>query len=476
MLARVAVMVGGVMAGGVLACVQPLPLEGRACPCDEPEWVCCGTACVPRERSAACPGRDGAATQPPTGNDAASPASMSDTGAAVPDAPADPDVPVVPTDASSEGDAPGVVPADGPPDRPDVIPAEPCQGPARGCSGDRTATLRCEEERWVFEQTCVDGTACSAGDCVCRAGSCQDSVPVRLAASIPYIAVGGDYLYYVKDNGDTNVAGLHRLNLRTNEPSAIVPDGPDQSFGIMVADATGLLTWCRGMGSGQAGPAIMRGTQVFEAVPCGRVAVSDTHVYFTRGDQAGIFRRALDQPGRQTLWQGDRLGWRVAGPFLFVARLDDGPDESLSVFRLSVAGMQVGQPERIAGLGQFFDPSFYSLQIDDDHVYADDGDGVVRAPLTPGGSFQTFWRGPGPEMRGLALSPTHVYWSTSIEATRGCAEATVWRQRKAAGAAAEAVASYPGACPGMDLLLAGDYLYTVITSSMGGAQIVRLRL
>ena len=382
-------------------------------------------------------------------------------------------------DVSLEGDAGGVVPpSDGPPDRPVVVPQEPCAGPARGCSTDETATLRCEAGRWQFEQTCLDGKVCSAGDCVCRAGSCQESVLVRLAAHIPVIAVGGDFLYYQKDNFDTNTSGLHRLNLRTNEAVPLVADGPGHSFRTMMADAMGVLTWCRGMSASQVGPAIMRATQVFEAVPCGRVRVSDTHVYFTRDDQPGIFRRALDRPERETLWQSDLLGYRVAGPYLYFSRFDDsaGPAESISVYRVSVEGVQAGPAERMAVSTQFFDPSFYNLQVDQSHVYADDGDGLVRAPLTAPvvSSFQTFWRGAGPEMRGLALSPTHVYWSTATEGVRGCTAATVWRSAKADGSAAVAVATYPEACPSMELLLHREYLYVVMTSAMGGAQIVRL--
>ena len=121
------------------------------------------------------------------------------------------------------------------------------------------------------------------------------------------------------------------------------------------------------------------------------------------------------------------------------------------------------------------DPSFYTIAVDEAHIYAVDLDGLLRAPLNLGSRFQDFWRGPGPEVKGLAVTPTHIYWSTETMGATDCSAATVYRKAKAVDAPAVVMASYPGSCPSWELLLHGDYLYTVITSVQGGAQIVRLR-
>ena len=197
-------------------------------------------------------------------------------------------------------------PADTSPDLPPA-PEETCQGAARGCSADQTSTRLCEAGRWVFEQTCTDGTSCSAGACVCRAGMCQESVVLRLASYIFTTAVGGELLHYHKSNPDTETSGLHAVDLRTNEASITLPDGRENNIGDLAADSTGGLIWCRGLVEGQSEPALLRGPQVLEAIECNDLTVTDTHIYFTLAG-GGLFRRPLDRPDRQTI-----LGPAAAG-------------------------------------------------------------------------------------------------------------------------------------------------------------------
>ena len=143
--------------------------------------------------------------------------------------------------------------------------------------------------------------------------------------------------------------------------------------------------------------------------------------------------------------------------------------------RVSLTGAQPGRPERMAFAPSPDDPSFYKMAVDEEHIYAVDLDGLLRAPLTAGARFQDFWRGPGPEVKGLAVTPSHIYWSTETMGATDCAAATIYRKAKAPDAPAVVMVNYPGSCPSWELLLHGDYLYTVITSVQGGAQIVRLR-
>jgi hypothetical protein len=478
---RAAVLVLSALA--IAACVGPLPLEGRRCPCLDVGWVCCQPTktCVPEAEPASCSGAIGE----PATTDAGLPLAdgpVDPDGAADPDAAAAADAavpgpadPTLARDAAAP-EAPAVEPDAAAPDRPAPEPEEPCQAPARGCSADRSATRTCGEQgRWVFEQTCLEGTICSAGDCVCRAGACQDSVLVRSAASIYYIAVGGETLHYRTASSGPDLSGLHRLNLRTGEASTVVADGPDSNVGPLAVDSQGIVTWCREEGAGPVQPGIMRGTELFEPGACGKVAVSDTHVYFTLQDPGGVFRRAVGRPGRERLWEGSPLTFTLAGRYLYLSAYAEGDDvDSIHVHRVSIEGAAPGPAELLATSGNASDSSFYAMAVDGAQVYGADGDGVVRAPLTPGSLFQTFWRGSGAEVKALALSPTHVYWVAETEGIRGCAAATVWRSPKAVGTEAEAVVSYPGGCAARDLLLHGEYLYTVITSELG-AQIVRLR-
>jgi hypothetical protein len=391
------------------------------------------------------------------------------------DAPPD----VAPADAPSAPDA-RVADVPPPPDaRPDLaLPEEPCQGTGRGCSADQTATRRCEQGRWVFEQTCLDGTVCSAGDCVCRAGSCQDSVLVREGADIVTIAAGGDRLYYYKSYRETDLTGLHQIDLRSGAATPLVPDGPGHSFGVMVVDATGTLFWC---GKWQGRQSLMRGTEVLEPIDCGsNLAVSATHVYFEGGDQSQLLRRALDRPGVQMVSDRSPTALIVAGPYVYFT--DFVGVDSMALDRILVSGAQPSKPERVALADMPAEQALYMISIDDTHAYADDLDGVLVAPLAPGSRFQTFWRGDGPELRALAASPTHVYWTTASEGVDGgCTGTTLWRKAKvatastAAAAPAQAIAIYPGACPSMDLAVVGDYVYLVIKPKGGGSQVLRLR-
>jgi hypothetical protein len=467
MFARVAAVLVG--SGLAIACASPLPLEGRPCPCLEPGWVCCESACVPRDQAAACSAAPIVPTPPgPT----AGPPPRSIEPTAVPDAATTGDAGVSdPLDAPARDAT-----RDGPPDTPAA--EEPCQGPVRGCSADQTATRVCQSGRWVFERTCLDGTVCSVGECLCRTGSCEDTVVVRAAANIVRLAVGGNVLYYHKGYTEIDLNGVHQLDLRTNQASTLVSEGPGNNIGSMVADATGALTWCRGPSATQA-PALMRGTQLLEPIPCSRLAVSDTHVYFTRADRPGIFRRPLGRAGVEMLSERDPLAFNVAGPYLYYSTDDqeaEPPTESVSVRRVSIGAVQPGREQRVAVATMFFDAALSILAADQSHVYGDDGDGLFWAPLTSDSPLETFWRGPGPQVRGLALSDTHVYFSTDIDGFRGCLGATIWRKSKAAGPEATPMASYPAACVSRDLLLQGEYLYTVIRSAQGGAQVVRLRL
>ena len=456
MFSRVAVLpIGSALA--LLSCASPLPLEGRACPCLSPGWVCCGSICVRPEQAVGC----GAIEIPP-------PPPSSLPPAPTPEA----ETPVV---AGADGGTAPVTPDAGP-----DLPADPpeleetCRAPARSCSADQTATRRCDERgRWVFERTCLDGTTCSAGECLCRPGTCEDSVVLRAPAKVVSIAVGGDLIYYVKSNAEVDLTGLHSLDLRTNASSAVVADAPGNGLGAMAADQAGVLSWCQQRAA--RGPVLMRGTQLLEAVPCGRVAVTDTHVYYTRDDRKGIFRRAVTGSGSDTIWEGEPMTFTTAGAYVYVSYQDQGA-ESVSIDRVSLAGPQPGRRERVAVATDPFDTSMHRIAVDETHVYGDDTDGLLRAPLEPESRFETFWRGPGPEVRGLAVGSTHVYWSTTTDALRGCVDATIWRKPKASDAPAVRIAIYPEACPSRDLLLWGGHLYTVITPDRGASQIVRLRL
>jgi hypothetical protein len=351
--------------------------------------------------------------------------------------------------------------------------AEPCRAPARSCSADRTATRRCDERgRWQFERTCVDGTSCSAGECLCRPGACEDGVVLRAPANVFTIAVGGDLLYYLKSNAEVDLTGLHSLDLRTNAASTVVADAPGNGLGAMAADEAGVLSWCQRRATGR--PALMRANQLLEVIPCNRLAVTDTHVYFERDDREGIFRRAVTRSGVETIWEGQPTTFIVAGDYLYVSHEDQG-EGSVSIDRVSLAGPQSGRPERVAMATDLFDGALYRIGVDETHVYADDNDDLLWAPLEPVSRLQTFWRGAGPQVRGLAVGSTHVYWSTTTDALRGCIGTTIWRKPKAVDAPAVPIATYPDACPSRDLLLRGDYLYTVITPDRGASQIVRLR-
>jgi hypothetical protein len=454
----------------LLGCSQPNQRGTRAE--QMPDGNGSPPALAPRDAS------DVAVTPAPSAADAGAPA----------DAPAAPDV--VPADRSLPAEAaplppdaapaamPDAPPVDtAPPDATEPPPEERCQPPARSCSADQTATRRCDERgRWVFEQTCVDGTSCNAGECLCRPGLCEDSVVLRLATSIFGIAVGGDLLHYHKYNADAELSGLHRLNLRTGEAGTTVADARDNNLGHLAADSAGVLTWCRGQIEGGPPAAIMRGTAVLEAASCHELVVNDTHIYFTLDDGPGLFRRAIDRPGRQLVWDGSPMDFKLAGPYIYLSSFDDGEDaESISVHRVRVSGAAPGQPELVATATTFEDPSFYTIAVDEQHVFAIDADGLLWAPLTRGSTFSTFWRGAGPEVKGLTLTATHVYWSTETPGVSGCTAATVWRKPKALDAPAVPIATYPGACPSWELPLAGGFLYSVISSAVGGSQIVRLR-
>jgi hypothetical protein len=387
--------------------------------------------------------------------------------AALPEAPAN-----LPRDASS-ADAPG--------DTEPEPPAEPCQGEVRGCTADQSSTRRCQAGRWVFERTCSEGT-CSAGDCVCRPGQCQESVLVRSAGGLNNLAIAGDQLHYVRSILDVSLAGLFRLDLRTNETATTVPDGPaSQNIFISVAPGPmGLPTWCRGV-SGTRSAAIMRGAQLLEAVACERLAGDGSHVYFTRQDRDGLFRRALASPGRQTITDVPPLSFEVVGPHLYFAAVDDttGLDTTTtSVHRVRVDGGQPGPPQRVGLAVTPQDFSFYEIAVDDRYVYAVDGDSLLWAALPPEESapntFHRFWNGAGPIVTAVAVGPHHAYWTTETGGVRGCTAATVWRKPKMVDAPAQAIATYPGSCPG-ELLFHDGYLHVVITSVTGGAQIVRLR-
>jgi hypothetical protein len=450
----------------LFSCSQPNQRGTRVEPRDDPDGSTVTPA--PAAPDAATPA-DGPPADPPD--------------AAPVDVPAPVDAPSV--DAPSVDASPrppdATVEAAAPPDtaQPDAMdpPEERCQPPGRSCSADQAATRRCDQNgRWVFEQTCTDGTRCSDGQCLCRPGMCEESVVLRLSSSIFFIAIGGDLLHYHKYNADAEISGLHRLNLRTSEAGTTVADATSNNLGDMAADSTGVLTWCRGRSTGGPPAAIMRDTQVLEATDCNQLLVNETHVYFTLDNQGGLFRRALDRPGRQMVWDRTPMDFQLAGPFIYVSDFDEGEDaESISVHRILVSGASPGRPERVATATTFDDPSFYTIAVDEEHVFAVDADGLQWAPLTVGSTFTDFWRGAGPEVKGLALTDSHVYWSTETPGITGCTAATVWRKPKVAGAPAVQVASYPGACPSWDLPLHGGHLYTVITSAIGGSQIVRLR-
>jgi hypothetical protein len=451
----------------LLGCLQPNAAGSRGDAWTEPTDARGGTDRTdPPDTAGPSPADAATADSPSPLVDAQPPADAGPAPDAGPEAPAD-----LPRDTSADAAR-----------EPEPAPSEPCEGPARGCSADQSSTRRCEAGRWVFGQTCSEGI-CSAGDCVCRTGQCQDSVLLRSAASLSNLAIGGEQLHYVRDILDVSLTGLYRLDLRTSETTNTVPDSPsDQTIIIsVVAGPTDLPTWCRGV-SRTRSAAIMRGTQVLEPVACDSLAGDDRHVYFTRPDRDGLFRRALAGPGRQTITEVPPLSFVLAGPHLYFAAVDDttGLDTTTtSVHRVRIDGAQPAAPQRAALAVTPQDFSFYKIAVDEQHVYAVDGDSLLWAPLPPEGSapttFHRFWNGSGPVVIGLAVGRAHVYWTTETGGVRGCTAATVWRKPKMVDAPAQAVATYPGGCPGYELLFHDGFLHTVITSPTGGAQIVRLR-
>jgi hypothetical protein len=434
--------------------------------------------------------RDGGLPQPSRSPDGAERADLAP--ARTPDTQSDPAPPA--PDAAGSGDSarepdalpPDVAAADLPlpdaaPDAAASVPAEPCEGPARGCSADDASTFRCEAGRWIFDKTCTDGTSCSAGDCVCRPGLCEEGVLFRSAASIYDLAIGGDLLHFQKTLPDLALSGLQQLNLRTNELITTLPEQTTFEIRTLAADPKGGLGWCREQAGVAAGAAIMRGTEVLEPVSCQNLALDDTHVYYDRQDRAGVFRRALDRPGQQTVTDRDPRAFALVGRDLYFSTVDDRNEQTTttSLHRVAIGGAQPAPARRLAVAVTPDDASFYRIAVDDRYLYGVNGDSLMWAPQPTGASpstFTRFWDGTGPMVMGLTVSDTHVYWATWAGGLISCTSGTIWRKAKLSAARAVAMATYPGGCPAYKLILHQNHLYTVISSELGGSQIVRLRL
>jgi hypothetical protein len=171
------------------------------------------------------------------------------------------------------------------------------------------------------------------------------------------------------------------------------------------------------------------------------------------------------------VWGRELQGYALDGEHLYVSGLDEDSDRMI-VQRVRLD--DPGQVQTVATQPQPRDGSFDTMVVDGTHLYAEDGERIVRAPIG-GGAMETFWRGNGSAVMALALGEAHLYWSTAIPAAAGCLETAVWRQPRRRDEPPTMLASFPGVCPSPDLPLVGEHLYLALFSVETSSQIVRLR-
>jgi hypothetical protein len=352
---------------------------------------------------------------------------------------------------------------------------EPCRPGARGCSPEHDSTRVCGEQgRWTFEATCPGGTSCSAGACLCPAGLCEDGVVLQASGLVDSMAAGGDLLHFQRSYSDVDLIGIHRIDLRTNAVTPVVPDGPGHSSHVpLAADPMGTLYWCRSFVSGRSNPALMRGNQRLETIDCTVLQASATHLYLMTASSQQLHRRAFDRPGLQVVWSEPLVAFAVAGQHAYLASYqDERTSEAVLIRRVLLADPR--RVETVAAEPEPREGGFNDMAADTAHVYFRDRDRLRRAPVS-GGAVETFWQGPGLEVKAMVLSDTHVYWSTETPGVNSCTETTAWRQPKGREEDPIEMARYPASCSRADLLLLGDYLYLATSSVQAGSQIVRLR-
>ncbi len=367
-----------------------------------------------------------------------------------------------PNPGTPDAAAPDASAADGPPD----AAPERCTPQELGCSTDGKAIRMCDEQgRWVEGVTCGPQSACSAGRCLCGPGACEVT-PILGTPGVVEALAGAGRSLFLTVNGTS--ASIRRLDLDSRAEQVLQTGAGLFTRFSIDADPMGNLAWCSEEfgGNGRSGQVVF-GAQVIDTGPCTQVRKLGDRVFYN-GQQ--LYRRALDGSAAEVVTPEVVTTFEIAGEHLYFF-INRNAEAELKRFPLADAG-------RVESLLRRPDGIFRQIAVDGTHAYLVAEDGIVRLPVA-GGAPEMYWRDAGPEVWALALTETHVYWSTSRFDGSTCAETQVWRQPKI-GSGAVVLSTVGGHCAG-HLFVLGPHIYTGIAASQGSSssgptQVLRIRL
>jgi hypothetical protein len=365
--------------------------------------------------------------------------------------------------------APALTPDAGTDQAPDQTTTE-CTPRQLDCTADNKATRLCDERgRWTTGTTCGPQTTCSAGLCLCTPETCDEG-PIHEVPGLVETLAGSGRTLFMATIGLR--ASIRRFDVQLEQEQTVHMGGSDFTRFALDADPMGNLVWCSDVRSGAASSGqLTYGTTTLDPNPCVHVRKVGDLIYYR--DPAALQRRATDGSARQTVSSEPMTRFELAGDHLYFIGAA-GEEAFLKRFALAEPGKIETLLRRPAAI-------FRQLAVDGSHVYVVSDDRLLRVPVAGNAEPEDVWLNEGPEAWAVALSESHVYWSTTtFDLTgNGCLRAQVWRRPKKAGGARVAISTVPGQCAGELLILEGR-LYTPISTqgllSGGPSQVLRIRL
>jgi hypothetical protein len=350
---------------------------------------------------------------------------------------------------------------------PDLLPTE-CTPRENGCTADGRAIRVCDDQgRWTVGTTCGAQTACSAGLCLCTPESCDEGTIHEAPGLVEAIAGSGTTLFLGLSGPRSSIRSF---DVEAETAATVHMGGSDFTRYALDADAMGSLVWCSEVGSAPASTGQLGFGATLLDTPAGCVHVRKIgDVVYYRADD--LYRRSTGGSPPQTVSSAPMTRFEIAGEHLYLIGAA-GEEAVLKRFALA-------EPAKVETLLRRPDGTFRRLAVDGAHAYVVADDRLLRVPLAGNAAPEDVWVDEGPEVWGLALSDSHVYWSTTTpDLTGGCLRAQVWRRPKAGGTRV-AVSTVQGRCAGELFILAGRLYTAVFQPSLlfsGPSEVLRLRL
>jgi hypothetical protein len=351
--------------------------------------------------------------------------------------------------------------------RPD-LPATECTPRESGCTADGKATRVCDDQgRWIMGTACGAQTVCSAGLCLCTPETCDEGTIHEVPGLVEAIAGSRTTLYLGLSGPGSSIRSF---DVEAETAATVHMGGSDFTRYALDADAMGGLVWCSDPGPAAASPGQLSFGATVLDTPAGCVHVRKIGdaVYY-RAD--ALYRRSTGGSPPQTVSSEPMTKFEIAGDHLYLIGAA-GEEAVLKRFALA-------EPAQVETLLRRPDGIFRRLAVDGAHAYVVADDRLLRVPLAGNAAPEDVWVDDGPEVWGLALSESHVYWSTTTpDLTGGCLRAQVWRRPKAGGTRV-AISTVQGRCAGELFILAGRLYTAIFQPSLlfsGPSQVLRMRL